>query len=249
MNAQLVTQFDTKTPAVPGTRLLDLPAGERPRERLLVHGADALGIPELLAILLRTGVRGASAVELGRQLCVRFITLDALCRASVEELCAVKGLGRDKAVTLKAAFELHTRISREDRTAALVLDHPEAFVNQLRAEALQLTHERLWVFLLDSRRQLIRREILSDGVLDQVLIHAREVFRPAILANAHSLVLAHNHPSGDPTPSEADVKLTRDLVRVGHLLQIGVTDHIILGRRTVSRPVDWISLHQLGICA
>ena len=232
-----------------GTRLQDLPAGERPRERLLAHGADALGVPELLAILLRTGVRGASAVELGRQLCVRFTTLDALCRASIEELRQVRGLGRDKAVTLKAAFELHTRISREDRHEAPVMDRPEAFVAQLRAEALQLTHERLWIFLLDTRRQLIRREILGDGVLDQVLIHAREVFRPAILANAHSIVLAHNHPSGDPTPSDADVRLTRDLVRVGHLLHICVTDHLILGRRTLTRPVDWVSLHQLGICA
>jgi len=231
----------------PHIRLQDLPAGQRPRERLEVHGPAALSIPELLSILLRTGLRGASATDLGHYLCARFNTLDALARASLDELQTVRGLGRDKAVTLKAAFELSRRLSTEPREELTLLDSPERIASQIREEALALHHERVWLFLLDTRKRLLRREILSEGLLDQSLVHAREVFRPAILASAHSIVLAHNHPSGDPLPSDSDVRSTRELIRVGRVMHIELCDHVIIGRRTETRQVDWISLRSLGL--
>lgn len=235
--------------ANPHVRLQDLPAAQRPRERFYTQGAAALSLAELLAIFLRTGLRGASAVDLGHCLCARFGTLDALARASVEELESVKGVGRDKAVTIKAVFELSRRLSLESRGDLPLLDTPERIVGQLREEALALQHERVWLFLLDTRKRLLRRVVLTEGLLDQSLVHAREVFRPAVLANAHSIVLAHNHPSGDPTPSETDVRTTRELVRVGRLMHLELCDHIIIGRRTETRPLDWISLRSLGLWA
>lgn len=228
-------------------RLQELPAAQRPRERFYLHGGAALSVPELLAILLRTGLRGATAVDIGHSLCARFVTLDALARASVDELQGVRGLGRDKAVTLKAAFELSRRLSTESRPEQPLLDTPEIIAAQIREEALSLHHERVWLFLLDTRKRLLRREVLSDGLLDQSLVHAREVFRPAILASAHSIVLAHNHPSGDPMPSDSDVRTTRELIRVGRIMHIELCDHVVIGRRTESRPVDWVSMRSLGL--
>lgn len=228
-------------------RVQDLPVGQRPRERLQAHGPAALSLPELLAILIRTGMRGASAMDVGHFLCTRFPTLDALARATLDELQTVKGLGRDKAVMLKAAFELSRRLSTEPREETALLDSPERVAAQVREEALALHHERVWLFLLDTRKRLLRREILTEGVLDQSLVHAREVFRPAILASAHSIVLAHNHPSGDPLPSDSDVRTTRELIRVGRVMHIELCDHVIIGRRTETRPVDWVSLRSLGL--
>ena len=155
-------------------------------------------------------------------------------------------MGRDKAVTLKAAFELARRLSLEARPAAPLLDSPAAIAEVLREELSSLETERFVVVLLTTRRRLIRIEEVSRGLLDTVLIHAREVFRPAIVANAHALVLAHNHPGGDPSPSEADIRSTRDLIRAGQLLKIEVLDHVIVGRRTEHQPRDYCSLRELG---
>ena len=155
----------------------------------------------------------------------------------------------DNLHTLKAAFELSRRLSSEIRDDQPLLDTPDRIVALVREEALALQHERVWLFLLDTRKRLLRRVVLTEGLLDQSLVHAREVFRPAVLANAHSLVLAHNHPSGDPTPSDTDVRTTRELVRVGRLMHIELCDHVIIGRRTETRPVDWISLRSLGLWA
>lgn len=221
-------------------------AADRPRERLVERGAKSLGTGELLAILLRTGLQGASAVEIGNTLVRRFDSLEALARAPLEELVKVKGIGRDKAVTLKAAFELAIRLSEEKRRESPVLDNPEGLAALIRDEFSLKDTEHFAVILLTARRRLIRVEEVGRGLLNQVLVHAREVFRPAILANAHSLVLVHNHPSGDPMPSESDLKLTRDLIRVGHLLQIEVIDHIIIGRRSETRAKDYCSLKELG---
>ena len=227
-------------------RIHDMAAADRPRERLVERGAKSLGTGELLAILLRTGLRGASAVEIGNQLVRRFDSLEALARAPQEELVKVKGIGRDKAVTLRAAFELAIRLSEEKRRESPVLDTPEALAALLRDEFSTKDTEHFVVVLLNTRRRLIRVETVGHGLLDQVLTHAREVFRAAILANAHALVLAHNHPSGDPNPSASDIKVTRDLIRAGQLLKIEVLDHIILGRRSETRDKDYCSLKELG---
>ena len=229
-----------------GLRLKDQPVSERPRERLVEHGADALSHAELIAILLRTGLKGANAVEIGRQLLQKFGTLQALAQASVEDLRSVKGIGRDKAVTLMAAFALARKMAEELQRESPVLDNPENVVRLLRGKNLVKSVETLQVLLLNTRRRLIRVESISQGTLDTILVHPREVFKTAIAANAAAVVLAHNHPSGDPTPSEADIKVTRDLIRAGQLLKIDVLDHVILGRATPERPKDYASLRELG---
>ena len=227
-------------------RIHDMPAAERPRERLVSAGAAALSPAELLAILLRTGMKGASAVEIGQRVVAKFGSLEALARAPLEQLLEVKGLGRDKAVTLKAAFELALRLTHEKRRESPVLDTPEQLAALLRDELSLHDTERFVVVLLNTRRRLIRVEEITRGLLDQVLVHAREVFRPAIVANAHAVVLAHNHPGGDPTPSEADIRVTRDLIRAGQLLKIEVIDHLVIGRASQQRPKDFCSLRELG---
>ena len=229
-----------------GMRLKDQPASERPRERLAALGAGALSPAELIAILLRTGLQGTNAVEVGKQVMNRFGSLQSLAQASVDDLRQIKGIGRDKAVTLVAAFALAQRMAGELRTEAPLLDHPEAVVALLREENRLLQVETLQVVLLNSRRRLIRSETISQGTLDTLLVHAREVFKTAISANAAALIVVHNHPSGDPTPSDADIKVTRDLIRAGQLLKIEVVDHIIMGRATQERPKEYASLKELG---
>ena len=227
-------------------RLKDQPASERPRERLVALGAEALSQAELIAILLRTGLKGMNAVEVGQHLMVKFGSLHGLARASVDDLKKVKGIGRDKAVTLVAAFALAHKMAKELQDESPVLDTPEAVVNLLRARNLLLGVEQLQVLLLNTRRRLIRVETVTDGTIDTLLVHPREVFKSAIAANAAGIVLAHNHPSGDPTPSEADIKVTRDLIRAGQLLKIDVLDHVIIGRATPERAKDYVSLRELG---
>jgi DNA repair protein RadC len=227
-------------------RLKDQPASERPRERLAAKGPGALTDAELIAILLRTGLQGANAVAIGAQLLQQFGSLQALARASVEDLQQVKGIGRDKAVTLLAAFTLARKMAEELQRESPVLDNPEAIVALLKSQNLVKNVETLQVLLLNTRRRLIRVTEVIDGTIDQLLVHPREVFKAAIAANAAAIVLAHNHPSGDPTPSDADIKVTRDLIRAGHLLKIEVLDHIILGRATATRAKEYSSLRELG---
>jgi DNA repair protein RadC len=229
-----------------GTRLKDQPASERPRERLVAHGADALSQAELIGILLRTGFKGTNAVELGRQLVQKYGSLQSLAQASVEELQRVKGIGCDKAVTLVAAFTLARNMAKELRSESPMLDTPEAVANLLREDNRLRRVETFQVLLPNTRRRLIRVAEISDGTLDTLLVHPREVFERAISASAAAIVLVHNHPSGDPTPSEADIKVTRDLIRAGQLLKIEVLDHVILGRLTPERPQDYLSLRALG---
>lgn len=229
-----------------GLLIRDLPSGERPRERLSELGADALRNAELIAILLRTGMKGVSAIQIAEQLLQKFGSLEALAVASLQELRQIKGVGPDKAIALKSAFTLAKRMARELQGDAPQLDTPERVARYVREETRSLTEERFQVILLNSRSRLIRMEALSHGGLDSVMVHSRQVFRLAITANAASVVVVHNHPSGDPAPSEADIKVTRDLIRAGDLLKIPVLDHIIMGRATEGRPKDYSSLRELG---
>lgn len=227
-------------------RIKDLSIHERPRERLVALGADALSDADLVAILLRTGLEGRSALAVAHDLLSAFGSLQRLASASVDDLRRTRGVGPDKAVALKAAFTLAQRMVREVQREAPSMDTPDRVADLLREEARSAPVEQFHVLLLNTRRRLIRVERLSQGTLDTILIHAREVFRSAIAANAAAIVLAHNHPSGDPTPSESDIRVTRDLVRAGQLLKIEVLDHIILGQRTEGRPRDFVSLRELG---
>jgi DNA repair protein RadC len=226
--------------------LKEQPACERPRERLAAKGADALSSAELLAILIRTGLKGTNAVEVGKQLLQKFDSLQGLAKASLKDLRTVKGVGSDKAVTLVAAFALARKMAEETRQESPVLDTPEAVANLMREDIRLRQVETFQVLLLNTRRRLISVVKIADGTLDTILVHPREVFRPAIDAGAAAIVLLHNHPSGDATPSEADIKVTRDLIRAGQLLKIEVLDHVILGRATKERQRDYSSLRELG---
>lgn len=227
-------------------RLKDQPASERPRERLAEKGPDALTPAELIAILLRTGLKGVNVLEIGKQMLQKYGSLQSLARASVEDLQSIKGVGPDKAVTLVAAFSLAQRMARELNGEAPLLDNPEAVANLMRETTRLCERETFRVLLLNTRRRLIDQFKIADGTLDTLLVHPREVFKPAISGNAAALILLHNHPSGDPTPSEADIKVTRDLIRAGQLLKIEVLDHVIIGRATQERPKDFVSLRELG---
>ena len=224
----------------------EMPEHERPRERLVANGPKALRQAELIAIHLRTGMKGASAVDIAEQLLKKFGTLDGLARASLVELGQVKGVGRDKAIAIASAFELAKRLVDETLAESPLLDSAERIADLLREKNRAYYVETFQSVLLNTRRRLIRIEQLSQGTLDTILVHPREVFRGAIAANASALVIVHNHPSGDPTPSEADIKATRDLIRAGQLLKIDVIDHVILGRATAERPKDYASLKELG---
>jgi DNA repair protein RadC len=225
----------------------DLPDQERPRERLAALGAEALRNAELIAILLRTGTKGVSAIHIAEQLLSRFPTLDELARAPLSELAKTKGIGRDKAIALKSAFTLAQRMAREFRGEAPMMETPDQIADLLREEYRQCTVETFKVVLLNRRNRLIRVESISQGTVDTLLVHPREVFRLAIAANASSVVLAHNHPSGDPTPSSADLSATNDLIRAGHVLKIEVMDHVIIGARTEGRARDYFSIRQSGL--
>ncbi len=227
-------------------RIKDLPDSERPRERLVEHGADALKNSELIAILLRTGLKGVSAIQVAEQLLQKFGSLGNLSRAGLPELRQIKGVGRDKAIALKSAFTLARRMALELQHEGPTLDNPDSIAVLLREENRSYNVEHFQVVLLNTRRKLIRVDKISQGTLDTILVHPREVFKNAIAYNASAIVLVHNHPSGDPTPSEADIKVTRDLIRAGQVLKIDVLDHVILGRGSKERAKDYLSLRELG---
>ena len=222
-------------------RIKDMPDLERPRERLIARGAGALSHAELIAILLRTGTQGQSAIDIARDLVRDHNTLSNLARTSVEELQQVKGIGRDK-----AAFILARRMADEIPEARPLLDDPERMADHMREEFRDKEIEEFHTLLLDTRRRLIRAEQITTGILDTAIVHPREVFKKAIAANASALVLVHNHPSGDPTPSKADIQVTRDLIRAGQLLKIDVLDHVIIGQRTTEQDRDFVSLKEMG---
>ena len=229
-----------------GFLIKELPNNERPRERLMEKGADVLKNSELIAILLRTGIKGVSVIQVAEQVLLKFNSLDRLSRATIAELCQVKGVGRDKAIGLKSAFTLARRMAEEMRHESPTLDTPERIAELLREANRAYDVENFQVVVLNTRRKLIRVDNISQGTLDTILVHPREVFKAAIAANAAAIVLVHNHPSGDPTPSEADIKVTRDLIRAGQLLKIDVLDHVVLGKTTQDRPRDYVSLRELG---
>jgi DNA repair protein RadC len=232
-----------------GIRIKDQPASERPRERLVALGADNLSPAELVAILLRTGLKGTNAVEVGKQLINKYRTVQALARASLADLQKIKGIGRDKAVTLAAAFALARKMAFEMQSESPVLDNAATVVQLLRDQNAIKEAETLQVLLLNTRNRLIDIVDVSNGTRDTILVDPGAVFKKAIEAGAAAIILVHNHPSGDPSPSEADIKATRDLIRAGKLLKIDVLDHVIIGRRAEGRPKDWASLRELGHCA
>jgi len=209
-------------------KIREMPQGERPREKLAAHGPVALTNPELIAILLRTGVVGTNAIEVARELLEKYGSLTGLSRCSVDELSKVRGVGFAKAVQLVAAFGLGQRLARETLSNQKI-DSPELVNELIGAEMRMLRKESLRVILLDTRYHLIRIEEVSTGSVNESIAHPRDIFHPAVVSSAYAVIVVHNHPSGDVSPSQADHSLTRRLAEAAELLQIKLLDHIIIG--------------------
>lgn len=208
----------------------DLPLSERPRERLTKLGAEALSAPEILALILGQGTKGESVMVIAQNLLREFGSLKGIANASLEELTRVKGIGQAKAAQLKAAFEFSKRLeNHSDETPLPVIKSPEDAVKVVKGQLKGKKREHFWVLSLDTRNHLINSKEVSIGSLDTSIVHPREVFKEAISASAASVIFVHNHPSGDPEPSEEDIKLTKRLAEVGEIIGIDVLDHIIFG--------------------
>jgi DNA repair protein RadC len=226
-------------------KIREMPPDERPREKLAAHGASALTDPELIAILLRTGITGMNAVEVGRELLNRYGTLGGLSRCTVDELKKIPGVGFTKAVLLAAAFDLGRRIARETLSTQKI-DSPELVNELIGPEMRRLRKESLRVILLDTRYHLIRVEEVSIGSVNESIAHPRDIFRPAVVSSAYAVIVAHNHPSGDSSPSQTDHSLTRRLAEAAELLQIKLLDHIIIGAPSDQSP-GYFSFKEAGV--
>jgi DNA repair protein RadC len=211
---------------------------DRPRERLEAVGPEALSDAELVALLLRTGARGADSHSVAARLLERPGGLLGLARASRRELAAMPGVGPAKQATLRAAFELGRRLAAGRLAPGASLRGPADVFRHFHPTLRDAPHERFLVLLLDGRHRLLRHEMVSQGTLTASLVHPREVFRPALRESAAALLLVHNHPSGDPTPSAEDREVTARLVRAGDLLGIPVLDHVVVAER------GWTSLRE-----
>ncbi len=209
----------------------DLPAEERPRERLVLAGEGALSTAELLAIILRTGVGGESVLGMARRLLSRYEGLPGLARASFAELESEKGLGQAKTAQLKAALELGRRMLLATPEDRFVVRSPADVAQLLMAEMAHLEQEHFQVLYLDTRNRLLGSDTVYVGTLNASHIRVGEVFREAVRRNCAAVIVAHNHPSGDPTPSPEDVDVTRQLVEAGDLLSVDVLDHLIIGQQ------------------
>ncbi len=203
---------------------------ERPRERLARLGAQSLSNAELLAILLRTGVKGENVIAIGQRLLVEFGGLSGLHRASFDELCSQHGLGAAKVAQMKAAMELGNRLRLESPDERPTVHSPADAAALVQFDMSALEQEELWVIALDTRNRVLKIEKLYKGSLNQSQVRVGELFKSAIRLNAANLIVVHNHPSGDPTPSPDDVTVTRQIIQAGKLLDVEVLDHIVIGR-------------------
>jgi DNA repair protein RadC len=227
-------------------RIHDMPADERPREKMLKHGPGALTDAELLALFFRTGMQGLSAIDIGRMLLKKYSTLTALSRQQITEIQKQKGLGPAKALDLAAAFELGKRLARQEAVQQRI-DNPQAIYDLLAPEMRAEPLEVLKIILLTTRGTLIAIEEISRGGLAETIAHPREILRPAIMHSAFGFILAHNHPSGDPTPSSADLSMTRRIREAATLMQINFFDHLIIGAPTPDRPAGYHSFRESGM--
>jgi DNA repair protein RadC len=209
--------------------IVSWPEDERPREKLLQRGAAALGDAELLAIFLRTGVPGKSAVDLARDLLEEFGGLVGLLSASQSEFCRAKGLGTAKYAQLRAVLELSQRYLRSELAERDVLTSPEATRNYLKSRLRVYPHEVFACLWLDNRHRVIEYQELFRGTIDGASVHPREVVRDAMRWNAAAVIFAHNHPSGVAEPSQSDLAITQKLKEVLALVEVRVLDHIIIG--------------------
>lgn len=226
-------------------KISEMPPEERPREKLAARGEAALTDPELLAILLRTGMKGANAIDVGRDLLERYGSLSGLSRCSEHEMSDIKGVGPAKAKLLVAAFGIGRRLA-EAKASNQRLDSPASIEALVGPDMRRLRKESLRVVLLDTRYHLVRVEEVSLGTVNESIAHPRDILRPAVIAAAYAVVVVHNHPSGDASPSQTDHSLTRRLAEAAQLMQIKLLDHIIIGGPS-ENGASYFSFKEAGV--
>ncbi len=229
------------TASRPIYRITDLHESERPRERLAALGPQALSSAELIAILLRVGVQGENAVQVGQRLLTRFNGLRGLHSAPFDELCDQRGMGEAKASQIKAAIELGRRLTLVSPEERPVINSPSDAAALVQYEMSALEQEHLRVLLLDRRNRVLAIDDLYRGSVSSAQVRVGEIFKSAIRKNASAVIVVHNHPSGDPTPSPDDVALTRAIVQAGKLMDIEVLDHLVIG------SARFVSLKERGL--
>ncbi|KAB2642855.1 MAG: JAB domain-containing protein [Verrucomicrobia bacterium] len=216
-----------------------------PRERIAAHGAEALHDTELLAIFLRTGRVGHHVLEVADELIKEWGTLRRLAGCSIEELSQISGIGPAKAAELKAAFEMGKRIAAPEKEKISIVNGEDIY-NVMKSHLLLLPYESLWVLLLDTRGGLMEQREIFRGSLSQTVAHPREIFQLAIVKRAYAIAIAHNHPSGDPTPSRSDRLFTNRLIKAGECLQLPLADHVIIGSACGERQ-PYFSFREAGL--
>lgn len=220
----------------------ELPETERPREKMYDNGAESLSNEELIAVIIRTGSRKESAVELSKRVISRDNRgLVYLRDTTMQELMEINGIGKCKASQILAAIEIGKRINYQTAAEKVKINQPSTVADLFMDEMRYLQKEHFRIILLDTKNQIIAMEEISIGTLNASIVHPRDVFKIAIKRNSNSIILIHNHPSGDPTPSKEDINITNRLIEVGDLLGIKVLDHIIIG------DMDYISLKEKNI--
>ena len=217
----------------------ELPPDDRPREKLLLRGAQSLSDAELVAILLRTGKKGKSVLEIARELISNEGNLAMLATKTVDSLQKISGIGKDKAATLAAAFELSRRILSQpkwlsNKKITSPQDIAEIFIPILRDD----NKEKFIVVCLNSANKIIKHETISIGNLNSSVVHPREIFKVAIDNSSASIILIHNHPSGNPEPSNEDIRITKKIVEIGKIMEIPVFDHLIIAGETYTSFVE-----------
>lgn len=232
-----------------GNGITRWPEAERPRERLLAQGPTALTDAQLLAILLRVGRQRSSAVQVGLEVLTRLNGLSGLAQCGIEELCAIPGVGAAKAAQLKAALELGKRMLAAPLAKGTKITSSRDLFHHYHPSLRDLRHEIFKVVLLDAKHMMIREVTVSEGSLTLSIVHPREVFNLAVRESAAAVIFLHNHPSGDPTPSQEDRVLTRRLVAAGDVLGIRVLDHLIVGdgRYVSFADQGWLLSHTEGV--
>jgi DNA repair protein RadC len=234
--------MDTEQPTVRYIPMMrDMAEHDRPRERLVKVGAEVLSTAELLAIVLRSGLPGENVLRLAERLLIQFDNLPGLARASITELTEANGIGPAKAAEIKAALEIGRRLVATAPEERPRVSSPDDAFHLLKSEMMFLDQEHLRLILLDTRNRVLRTPTIYVGSLNTSVIRVGELFRAAIRENAAAFIVAHNHPSGDPSPSPEDINVTRQIVQAGKLLDVDVLDHIVIGRNR------FVSLKQRGL--
>jgi len=210
-------------------KMKDVPKEERPRERLLKYGESHLSNQEILAILIGSGTKKESVMDLSNRVLMHFEGLKLLSDATIEELTAIKGIGEAKGISILAALELGRRLQQYKPEKTYIIRSPEDGADYVMEEMRNLNQEHLVVLFLNTKNQIIHRETIFIGSLNASIVHPREIYREAVKRSAASIICAHNHPSGDPTPSQEDIHVTRRLVEAGKIMGIELLDHLVIG--------------------